>query len=43
MTVLPFRSNDATLETAGGKGMNLARLAAAGFAVPSGFIIATDS
>ena len=43
MTILPFDSADATLESAGGKGMNLARLTRAGFAVPSGFIISTDA
>jgi len=42
MTILPFSSSEATLESAGGKGMNLARLARAGFAVPPGFIISTD-
>src|SRR5688572_2708630 len=43
MTILPFDSADATLEAAGGKGMNLARLTRAGFAVPRGFIISTDA
>ena len=43
MTILPFDSADATLENAGGKGMNLARLTRAGFAVPRGFIISTDA
>src|SRR5688572_16614290 len=43
MTILPFDSADATLESAGGKGMNLARLTRAGFAVPPGFIISTDA
>jgi pyruvate,water dikinase len=43
MTILPFRSAEATLETAGGKGQNLARLTRAGFPVPSGFIIATGA
>jgi pyruvate,water dikinase len=43
MTILPFSSSDATLETAGGKGTNLARLTRAGFAVPRGFIISTDA
>jgi len=33
----------ATLDAAGGKGANLSRLACAGFAVPRGFIIATDA
>ena len=43
MTILPFTSPEATLETTGGKGTNLARLTLAGFAVPRGFIISTDA
>jgi pyruvate,water dikinase len=43
MPILPFTSSEATLETAGGKGTNLARLTRAGFAVPGGFIIPTDA
>jgi len=43
MIILPFTSSKATLETAGGKGMNLARLTQAGFAVPRGFIISTNA
>jgi rifampicin phosphotransferase len=43
MTILPFSSSEATLERVGGKGMNLARLTRAGFAVPTGFIISTDA
>ena len=43
MTILPFTSSEATLETAGGKGMNLARLTRAGFIVPRGFIIPTEA
>ena len=43
MTILPFTSSEATLETAGGKGTNLARLTRAGFSVPSGFIIPTEA
>src|SRR6266498_839955 len=43
MKILPFTSSDATLETAGGKGTNLARLTRAGFAVPHGFIISTNA
>src|ERR1051325_8684648 len=43
MRILPFTSPEATLETAGGKGTNLARLTRAGFAVPAGFIISTDA
>lgn len=41
-SVLPFDSADATLETAGGKGLNLARLTRAGFPVPRGFIVPTE-
>jgi len=43
MLILPFDSLETTLETAGGKGTNLARLTRAGFAVPGGFIISTDA
>ena len=43
MTILPFHSLEVTLESAGGKGVNLARLTRAGFAVPPGFIISTDA
>ncbi len=43
MTVLSFASSDVTLATAGGKGVNLALLVRAGFPVPRGFIISTDS
>jgi len=43
MTILPFTSSEATLDKAGGKGTNLARLMKAGFAVPRGFIIPTDA
>ena len=43
MTILPFTSPEATLELAGGKGTNLARLTRAGFPVPRGFIISTDA
>ncbi len=39
--ILPLTSLDATLANAGGKGMNLARLARAGLPVPPGFIVAT--
>jgi pyruvate,water dikinase len=42
-TILPFTSPEATLENAGGKGMNLARLARAGFDVPLGFIVSTEA
>ena len=40
-TILPLDSPDASLANAGGKAMNLARLARAGLPVPPGFIIAT--
>jgi pyruvate,water dikinase len=43
MTILPFSSADASLDAAGGKGMNLVRLTRAGFAVPPGFIISTEA
>src|SRR5689334_24396120 len=43
MTILPFTSSQATLENTGGKGLNLARLTRAGFAVPPGFIISTEA
>ena len=43
MFVLHFGSPEIRLETAGGKGLNLARLARAGFNVPRGFIISTDA
>lgn len=39
--LLPLDSPAATLADAGGKGMNLAALARAGFPVPAGFIVAT--
>ena len=41
--ILPLTSDAATLETAGGKGANLAFLAGKGYPVPPGFIIATDA
>src|SRR5512134_1199421 len=41
--ILPFDSPDSTLGRAGGKGMNLAGLAQAGFPVPPGFIVATEA
>lgn len=43
MTIIPFASLEATLDTAGGKGANLARLTRAGFDVPPGFIISTEA
>jgi pyruvate,water dikinase len=43
MFILPFTSPDVTLETAGGKGANLARLTRAGFPVPRGFILSTNA
>src|SRR5574341_258291 len=41
--ILPFSSTEATLALVGGKGANLAELARAGFAVPPGFIVTTDT
>ena len=41
--ILPFDTDDATLGNAGGKGLNLAKLARAGFPVPPGFIITTQA
>ena len=38
-TLLPLNTSTATLETVGGKALNLARLAQAGFPVPGGFLI----
>ncbi|HET9866530.1 MAG TPA: PEP/pyruvate-binding domain-containing protein, partial [Nitrospira sp.] len=43
MIVFSFASPDIALETAGGKGLNLARLTRAGFQVPRGFIISTSA
>jgi phosphohistidine swiveling domain-containing protein len=43
MTIFPFTSSEATLDTAGGKGANLVRLTLAGFDVPPGFIISTEA
>ena len=43
MHILSFSSPEATLESAGGKGTNLVRLARAGFRVPPGFIISTEA
>ena len=40
---LPLASADALLERVGGKGANLARLARAGYSVPTGFLITTDA
>ena len=43
--ILPFKALDdapaADLDTVGGKGQSLARLTAAGFAVPAGFAVTT--
>ncbi len=43
MLILPFTSVHIDLANAGGKGLNLARLARAGFAVPPGFIVTTNA
>ena len=39
--ILPFDTPDVSLADAGGKGINLSRMARAGFPVPPGFIIST--
>ena len=39
--ILPLQSQDAPLETVGGKGASLARLVRAGYPVPDGFMIST--
>src|SRR5215216_597329 len=43
MYVFSFESPEVTLETTGGKGLNLVRLTRAGFQVPRGFIISTEA
>lgn len=43
LPVIPFDSPAATLQTAGGKGLNLARLTRAGFPVPPGFLVSTEA
>jgi pyruvate,water dikinase len=43
MYVFSLASSEVTLETTGGKGLNLVRLTRAGFQVPRGFIISTDA
>ncbi|GAA2649844.1 PEP/pyruvate-binding domain-containing protein [Nonomuraea recticatena] len=43
MRVLPLDDTAAALETVGGKGASLARLARAGLPVPDGFHITTDA
>ncbi len=43
MLVIPFDSPAATLNNAGGKGLNLVRLTRTGFPVPPGFILATEA
>ncbi len=42
-TILSFTDPSITLETAGGKGLSLARMSGAGFPVPPGFILTTDA
>ena len=39
--ILPLQSQDAPLETVGGKGASLARLVRAGYPVPDSFMIST--
>lgn len=41
--ILPLDSDEATLGRAGGKGANLARLARAGYPVPAGFLVTTET
>jgi len=41
LTVFPVASTTASLELVGGKGRSLARLAAAGLPVPTGFLVST--
>jgi rifampicin phosphotransferase len=41
--ILPLESTEATLGRAGGKGTNLARLARAGYPVPSGFLVTAEA
>jgi rifampicin phosphotransferase len=41
--ILPFTAAGLALENAGGKGANLARLAASGYPVPGGFVITTNA
>ncbi len=41
--ILPLDSAEATLGRAGGKGANLARLARAGYPVPAGFLVTTET
>jgi phosphohistidine swiveling domain-containing protein len=41
--ILPLDARQATLEIAGGKGANLARLVRKGFPVPNGFIVTTSA
>ena len=40
--LLPLNSPETSLETVGGKGLNLSKLARAGFHVPDGFFIPTS-
>ena len=41
--ILSLQSEQATLDTVGGKGANLIRLARAGYPVPDGFLITTEA
>jgi phosphohistidine swiveling domain-containing protein len=41
--IVSFDQQDAVLETVGGKGLNLMRLARAGMPVPPGFVVSTDA
>ena len=41
--ILPLKATGVSLLLVGGKGLNLARLAEAGFPVPDGFVVTTDA
>jgi pyruvate,water dikinase len=41
--IMPFLTNDATLENAGGKGLHLCQMTAAGLPVPPGFVLTTQA
>ncbi len=41
--ILPLNTEAATLNLVGGKGLNLARIARAGFPVPDGFLVTTEA
>lgn len=43
MTILPLDTQDPSLETVGGKALNLSRLVRAGLSVPEGFVVPTQA